>query len=55
MQTAVKYQIMAIPSLIIFRGGKEAERIVGFRPQKDIEAILDNHLQKEDKSFLGKR
>jgi thioredoxin 1 len=48
MQTAVKYQIMAIPSLIIFKGGKEVERIVGFRPQKDIEEILEKFVSDQE-------
>jgi len=48
MQTAVKYQIMAIPSLIIFKDGQEVERIVGFRPQSDIEAILEKFVSTQE-------
>ncbi|MCD6194124.1 MAG: thioredoxin [Candidatus Aminicenantes bacterium] len=48
MQTAVKYQIMAIPSLIIFKDGQEVERIVGFRPQRDIEAILEKFVSTQE-------
>lgn len=43
-QSAVDYSITGIPCLIIFKDGKEATRLVGFRPadlmKKDIEKIL---------------
>ena len=37
---AVKYGVMSIPTLIIFKDGKEAARIVGARPKADILAEL---------------
>lgn len=39
-KTAMDYQIMAIPSLLIFKGGREVDRIVGFIPQEQLEADL---------------
>ncbi len=43
-QSAVEYNITGIPCLIIFKNGKEATRLVGYRPadlmRKDIEKIL---------------
>jgi thioredoxin 1 len=39
-KTAMDYQIMAIPSLVIFKGGQEVDRIVGFVPQEQLEAGL---------------
>lgn len=39
-KTAMDYQIMAIPSLLIFKGGQEIDRIVGFVPQEQLEADL---------------
>jgi len=33
-QTAVKYGIMSIPSLLIFNGGKVVDQIVGALPKK---------------------
>jgi thioredoxin 1 len=43
-QTPMKYGIMGIPTLIIFKGGQEAERIVGAVPKativKKLEAVL---------------
>lgn len=32
-QIAAKYGIMAIPSLLVFKGGEERERVVGFKPK----------------------
>ena len=43
-QSAGEYNITGIPCLIIFKDGKEATRLVGFRPadlmKKDIEKVL---------------
>ncbi len=43
-ETPGKYKIMGIPTLIIFRDGKEVERLVGMRPKQAIveriEALL---------------
>jgi thioredoxin 1 len=40
-KTAMDYQIMAIPSLLVFKDGKEVDRIVGFVPQEQLEADLN--------------
>jgi thioredoxin 1 len=40
MKTAQDYEIMAIPSLLVFKKGEVAERIVGVRPQDQLEAQL---------------
>jgi len=39
---AMDYQIMAIPSLLIFKNGQEVDRIVGFIPQEQLEANIQN-------------
>ena len=43
-QSAIEYNITGIPCLIIFKDGKEATRLVGYRPadlmKKDIEKVL---------------
>lgn len=41
-QTAQKYQIMAIPSMIIFKNGEEVDRIVGFKPKDQLVEHLQN-------------
>ncbi|MCK4369281.1 MAG: thioredoxin [Dehalococcoidales bacterium] len=40
-KTAVKYGIMAIPNLIIFKDGKPASQIVGYRPKAELKRGLD--------------
>jgi thioredoxin 1 len=40
MKTAQNYEIMAIPSLLVFKKGKVVERIVGVQPQPQLEAQL---------------
>ena len=39
-KTAMDYEIMAIPSLLIFKDGQEVDRIVCFIPQEQLEANL---------------
>jgi thioredoxin 1 len=39
--TPGKYGIMGIPTMIIFNGGNEVERLVGARPKKSIAERLD--------------
>ena len=45
METLLKNMDMSIPTLILFKDGKEQTRIVGFRPKgelaKAIEAVLN--------------
>ncbi len=44
-EIAVRYGIHAIPTLILFQGGKEVSRIVGYAPKKSIEDKIRNLLQ----------
>ena len=37
---AMKYNVISIPTLIVFKGGKEQSRIVGFRTKEAILAEL---------------
>jgi thioredoxin 1 len=41
---ASSYNVMSIPTLIVFKGGKPFEQIVGYRPKKDIQKLLDKAL-----------
>jgi thioredoxin 1 len=38
---AVKFGISAIPTLILFKGGEVAQKLVGMSPKKDIKAAMD--------------
>ncbi len=40
-RTAAKYGIMAIPNLIIFKNGKPASQIVGYKPKAELKRELD--------------
>jgi len=40
-QTAANYQIMAIPTMVLFRNGQEAKRIQGALPKRRLIAELD--------------
>ncbi len=37
---AVRYGVSSIPTLLLFVGGQEAARLVGYRPLSDVEAML---------------
>jgi thioredoxin 1 len=41
---AAKYGVMSIPTLLVFKNGQPAERIVGFQPKKDLKAKIDGVL-----------
>jgi len=43
-RTAVKYGIMAIPNLIIFKNGQPASQIVGYKPKAELKRDLDDAL-----------
>jgi len=40
-QLASHYNVMSIPTLLLFKDSKEVERIVGYRPRKDLMAAID--------------
>jgi len=40
-QTASKFSVLSIPSLILFRGGKPADRIVGYKPKAYLKQKID--------------
>ncbi len=43
-ESAIKYGVMNIPTLILFKGGQPVERIVGFMPKEKLMARLKPHL-----------
>ena len=40
-QTAMKFGVMAIPTLLMFRGGNEVARIVGVQPKASLKRTID--------------
>lgn len=43
-QTPVKYSVMSIPTLILFKGGQVVTQIVGSRPKDQFKRVLDDAL-----------
>jgi thioredoxin 1 len=43
---ASSYSVMSIPTIIIFKDGKPHEQVVGYRPKKDIQKVLEKVLGK---------
>lgn len=39
--TAGKYQVLSIPTMIVFKNGAEAARIIGAKPKRKLEAELE--------------
>lgn len=40
-KTAAKYNIMSIPTLLLFKKGEPVSHIVGFRPKEELRRSLD--------------
>lgn len=43
-EIATEYGVMSIPTLIVFKGGKAVDRVVGFKPKNELKALLEKHL-----------
>jgi thioredoxin 1 len=43
-QTAMKYGVMSIPTLILFKNGQPVERLVGYQPKERLMAKIKPHL-----------
>jgi len=42
---AVKYGITAIPTMLIFKGGQPVQQILGYKPKKELQKVLDELLE----------
>ena len=42
--TAMKFQIMSIPALLLFKGGQVVESLVGLAPKEDLKRVIDKHI-----------
>jgi thioredoxin 1 len=40
-QTAIQYNVLSIPTLIVFKNGQEVKRVTGAYPKKRLEAEID--------------
>ena len=44
VDTAAKYGIRSIPTLLVFKAGEAVEQVIGFRPKGDLKRVLDKSL-----------
>ena len=42
--TASRYGVRSIPTIMVFKGGKEVETLIGFRPKSQLKQSIDNAL-----------
>jgi thioredoxin 1 len=42
--TAIKYGVMGVPTLMLFKDGEIVERLSGFKPKKHLEKTFSPHL-----------
>ncbi|WP_158736645.1 thioredoxin [Alteribacillus sp. YIM 98480] len=43
-ETAGKYGVMSIPTLLVFKDGEVVEQVVGFQPKEQLVELLNKHL-----------
>ncbi|WP_414046778.1 thioredoxin [Macrococcus equi] len=41
--TAAKFEVMSIPTLIVFKDGQAVDKVVGFQPKEQLQAVLEKH------------
>jgi thioredoxin 1 len=52
-QTALRFNVQSIPTLILFVRGAPVERIVGFMPREELLSRLDRHLIAVEQDSVG--
>ena len=41
--TAGEYEVMSIPTLILFKDGEPVDKVVGFQPKEQLSALIEKH------------
>ncbi|CAD2074816.1 Thioredoxin [Jeotgalicoccus aerolatus] len=41
--TASEYEVMSIPTLILFKDGEPVDKVVGFQPKEQLSALIEKH------------
>jgi len=44
VDTAVRYGIRSIPTLLVFKGGAPVAQVIGFRPKSELKKVLEKAL-----------
>ena len=43
-QTSATYEVLSIPTLILFKNGEMVERVIGNRPKAELSAMVTRHV-----------
>lgn len=43
-ETAAKFGVMSIPTLIVFKDGEQVDKTIGFQPKEALAELLNKHL-----------
>ncbi len=43
-ETASRFGVMSIPTLIVFKNGEPVDKVVGFQPKDALKSLLERHL-----------
>jgi thioredoxin 1 len=43
-ETAAKYGVMSIPTLLVFKNGEVVDKVVGFQPKEALAGVLEKHV-----------
>ncbi|MFJ5758238.1 thioredoxin [Neobacillus sp. NPDC093182] len=43
-ETAAKYGVMSIPTLLVFKNGEVVDKVVGFQPKDALAGVLEKHV-----------
>ena len=43
-ETAAKFGVMSIPTLLVFKNGEVVDKVVGFQPKDALASVLEKHV-----------
>jgi len=43
-ELAIKFNVLSIPTMIVFKDGNQVERVIGARSKKELKELLDKYL-----------
>jgi len=43
-EIAIKYGVMSIPTIYLFKGGEPVDRIIGARPKAELDGMIKKHI-----------